>query len=227
LPVPDWGPTPPDLTELDKDHGFAVAAYAVSKRVGVATAANLVFVAGARFADFFNFERYVEACTLIADDDPLEKDKGIVNMSFGLPFKFASDEVIALIWCKLPFASDDNGTIQWLTLTDKTGELMEIMAENLGIVFVLAGNYIDRNQDAYPDKCMRYIPGGLLVGAVDRYGVASPETPTNESPDVSAPGVNLPPPDIGEEELTGTSFGRSEIVLHHVLDLTLTFLSLL
>lgn len=79
---------------------------------------------------------------------------------------------------------------------------MGIMAEGLGTVFVLAGNYNDRDADAYPGKCVPDVPGGLLVGAVDRDGVASGQTPTNEDPDVSA---------MGEEEQTGTSFGKSGI----------------
>ena len=100
------------------------------------------------------------------------------------------------------------------------------MEEDLGIIFVLAGNYIDRDVEAYPDKCMPSLPGGLLVGAVDRKGVASGQTPNTEDPNVFAPGVGLPPPDVGEPEETGSSFGKPEIGLYRVLDGTLTLLLL-
>jgi hypothetical protein len=76
-----------------------------------------VFVPGARDAEFFNFERYVEACTMVADDRSVGPNKGVVNMSFGLSFGFASDAAIAWIWCKSPSAPDDNETNEWLTLT--------------------------------------------------------------------------------------------------------------
>ena len=92
------------------DHGFAVAAYAVSERVGVATKANLVFVRGATDVDFFDFERYVEATMLIADDTRVGIDEGVVNLSFGVSMHFASDVFIAWIWCKLLSPSDDNET---------------------------------------------------------------------------------------------------------------------
>jgi hypothetical protein len=103
------------------------------------------------------------------------------------------------------------------------------MQEVLGIVFVLAGNYKDRPANAVPDMCMRHVRGGLMIGAVDRWGYPIEATPDGEDPDAFAPGFGLPIPTVegGGREQSGTSFGNSTIGLHHVLDTMLTFLLLL
>jgi hypothetical protein len=110
-----------------------------------------------------------------------------------------------------------------------TGEVMLKMQQVLGIVFVLAGNYKDRPADAVPDMCMRNLNGGLLIGAVDRWGKLIDATPDGGDSDAFAPGFGLPIPTVegGGREQSGTSFGTSTIGLHHVLDTMLTFLSLL
>jgi hypothetical protein len=114
-------------------------------------------------------------------------------------------------------------------LTGTTGEVMEKMQDVLGIVFVLAGNYKDRAADAVPDACMRNLKGGLLIGAVDRWGKLIGATPGWEDSDAFAPGFELPYPTVegDDRKPSGMSFGKSTIGLHHVLDTMLTFLSLL
>lgn len=104
---------------------------------------------------------------------------------------------------------------------------MVTMERELGTAFVLAGNYADRAAQAYPDLCMPYLEGGLVIGAVDRSGLEIPDTPTSEDSNAFAPGKGLPVSsgDEGREQ-TGTSYGKSEMVpgLCHVLDTTLTCL---
>ena len=168
----------------------------------------------------------MEATLLIADDSAIGRDKGVVNMSFGAHLDWASDAIIALIWCKLPSTTDDNETNELLTLTGETGELMAKMEEKFGTIFVIAGNYHDR-KIGYPDLCMPWLPGGLLVGAVDRKGLKSDQTPAGEAHTVFAPGVDLPPPDVGEDENYGSSFGKSESGLVVSSNMMLTFLSFL
>lgn len=99
---------------------------------------------------------------------------------------------------------------------------MRKMESDLGIMFILAGNYDGRDPASFPDRCMPYLNGGLLVGAVDRHGIAMDLTPGAEDPDLFAPGVDLPYPQGDTVPQTGTSYGKSEIGLYHFLGTTLT-----
>lgn len=171
----------------------------------------------------------MEAFLLVADDGAAGNDEGVVNMSFGLPAYNDDENYMAGTWCKLLFvhASPAFEGNKQLTLTGKTGELLVKMENDLGIVFVLAGNYDDRDPDAFPDKCMQYLNGGILTGAVDRHGIALELTPGAEDPDVFAPGVDLPSPEGDPIPQTGTSYGECEIVLYHFRGMTLTFVLLI
>ena len=111
---------------------------------------------------------------------------------------------------------------QQLTLTGDIGELMKKMEDDLGIVFVLAGKYANRNPDAFPDKCVPHLNGGILTGAVDGWGIALDLTPGAEDLDIFAPGVDLPWPVGDTVPQTGTSYGESEAVHYHSLVPTLT-----
>jgi hypothetical protein len=103
------------------------------------------------------------------------------------------------------------------------------METNLGISFVLAGNYEGRAEDSYPDLCMPNLKAGYLVGAVDKKGRLLAITPAREETDTFAPGIDLPyPPGDEPRARTGTSFGKSNTGLYHILILTaLTGVSLL
>jgi hypothetical protein len=103
------------------------------------------------------------------------------------------------------------------------------METNLGISFVLAGNYEGRAEDSYPDLCMSRLQGGYLVGAVDRKGRLLDTTNAREETNTFAPGIDLPyPPEDEPRARTGTSFGKSNLGLCHILTLTvLTGVSLI
>lgn len=92
------------------------------------------------------------------------------------------------------------------------------METDLGIAFVLAGNYEGRPTDSYPDLCMPKLEAGYLVGAVDIKGVLLDVSAEAEDPDTFAPGINLPyPPNDEDRPRTGTSFGKSNKCLYHIL----------
>jgi hypothetical protein len=92
------------------------------------------------------------------------------------------------------------------------------MERDLGISFVLAGNYEGRAEDSYPDLCMPNLQAGYLVGAVDGYGRLLDITPAREETDTFAPGIGLPyPPEDEPRPRTGTSFGKSNTGLYHIL----------
>jgi hypothetical protein len=99
-----------------------------------------------------------------------------------------------------------------LISTCKTGELMARMEEDLGLIFVLAGQYDrDTGDFSYPDECMVDLNGGLIVGAVDRWGYPTDDTPDSDDLDIFAPGEGLPSPGgNAEAPKLGTSYGKSE-----------------
>ena len=94
-----WGPAIPAGTFADLDHGYMVASYAVGHEVGIAVNARLAFARGGDIGGTLMFERTVEAFLLIADD-PIDKDTGVVNLSFGLALGNALDRSMAVVWCK-------------------------------------------------------------------------------------------------------------------------------
>ncbi|KAI9146948.1 oviduct-specific glycoprotein [Paramyrothecium foliicola] len=180
IDTPDWGMNQDQPNFDDWDHGKLVGFYAAGIEGGVAPNAKLVFVRNGINGGPLKYEKCVEALMLIADD--AASTDSIVNLSFGLAWYEAGHQQIADDWCTI----------------------MKMMEDRLGIVFILAGNYDDREAQSYPDFCMRNLDGGLLVGAVDKQGAISDDTPLKEDPDVFAPGMNLPYPDGMEE--TGTSY---------------------
>ena len=99
-----------------------------------------------------------------------------------------------------------------LISTCKTGELMARMEQELGLLFVLAGQYNrDTGDYSYPDECMENLEGGFIVGAVDRWGDPIEDTPDPDDLDVFAPGEGLPSPGgDAEPPQLGTSYGKSE-----------------
>ena len=99
------------------------------------------------------------------------------------------------------------------------------MERDLGTFFVLAGNYKDRAADAYPDGCMQYLQGGLLIGAVDRNGEPIEDTPGWEDSDAFAPGSGLPYPTGEEDRLQlGTSYGKVTMSIRSFCNAMLTLL---
>ena len=99
------------------------------------------------------------------------------------------------------------------------------MERDLGTFFVLAGNYKDRAADAYPDGCMQYLQGGLLIGAVDRNGEPIDDTPGWEDSDAFAPGSGLPYPTGEEDRLQlGTSYGKVTMSIRSFCNAMLTLL---
>ncbi|KAI6777446.1 hypothetical protein HG530_001391 [Fusarium avenaceum] len=188
LPTTQWGTPQTEAVHSDSDHGFFVGAYAVGTHVGFAANANLAFVRGGLNGGNLVFERFVEGFMLIADDAGsarVGRNKGVVNMSFGASVRAAAHADMAVVWC----------------------ELMVKMEADLGIAFVLAGNYEDRPTDSYPDLCMPNLKAGYLVGAVDINGVLLDVSAEAEDPDTFAPGIHLPyPPEDEPRPRTGTSF---------------------
>ena len=231
-PPATWGPPLTDPGFTDSEHGFYVASYAVGDTVGVAANAKVAFVRGGIHENNVPFERFVEAFLAVADDKEAGDDKGVVNMSFGIPPTTADQNQMAWIWCKLLFLhaslmlEESVFLNQQLTLTGDVGEVMKKMEDDLGIVFVLAGNYQGRSGAAFPDRCMPYLYGGILTGAADRKGIAMDLTPGAEDPDVFAPGVDLPYPEGDTVHQTGTSYGEPEAILYRSLVTTLTCLPL-
>jgi hypothetical protein len=107
LPVDNWGPDPADAPFDALDHGYFVANYAVGQEVGVASNANLVFVRTGQYGGAVTFEKYVEAFMLVADDNSVGNNEGVVNLSFGLSKSLAPNEDITKVWCKLFFVQVD------------------------------------------------------------------------------------------------------------------------
>ena len=99
--------------------------------------------------------------------------------------------------------------------------LMQKMEEELGIAFVIAGNYKDRPANSHPDLCLPNLSGAILVGATDIDGnMATDNAPYQDIGDW-APGVKLIVPEPGRLQdyplyVDGTSMGMCSFVTIHL-----------
>jgi hypothetical protein len=90
----------PEPDQDDKDHAFQVASYAVGKTVGVARAAQLVFVP-ISWERVLVAERMIESLILIANDQNGKmNNKAVVNLSYGFEVELGNHIGLWVIYGK-------------------------------------------------------------------------------------------------------------------------------
>ncbi|KAM0631198.1 hypothetical protein ACHAPW_005869 [Verticillium nonalfalfae] len=135
------------------------------------------------------------------------QDTTIVNMSFGIPMKYAEPHFWTIMRKPLtrPAKVREVGRT---FLTSMTGQLMVLMEAKYGTVFVAAsgnaepdpadgplvdpGVFIDAN--SMPYEAMPYVPGMMVVGASNREGYRRKLSMVGTNVEFWAPGEQLPYP---------------------------------
>ncbi|KAF5024578.1 hypothetical protein F66182_3341 [Fusarium sp. NRRL 66182] len=141
FPDPMWNlPQPP---EDHKAHGYLVTSYAVGHAMGIARASNLVFIQFT-MAGGFNAERAIENLLMIANDQKGQKNKAVVNMSYGAQLMTANHHALWTIHAML----------------------MKQMEDKYGIVFVAAAGNDPSTPFNEPQRSMKSLKAPFVIGAV-------------------------------------------------------------
>ncbi|RGP68664.1 oviduct-specific glyco [Fusarium sporotrichioides] len=168
LPDPIWQLN--DSPYEDKAHGYLVSSYAVGHSMGIARAANLVFIPFYMTGAFVG-ERAIEVLLIIANhQNGKMNNKAVVNMSYGNRFNATNHQAL------------------WVT----HGMLLRLIEEKYGTVFVCAaGNYPDRPFHE-PQRSMQTLKAKFIIGAVDGYSKRADFNVFDEMITHWGPGVQLP-----------------------------------
>lgn len=206
-------------------HGYFVASYGVGKSVGVARNAKLVWVPLMLSGSTTPRGKLIEALLLIADDATKKpKNSVVVNMSFGKPLVLQKGQfdIFDRRTSTSAIQPQPQPTSPFYFILHRheltlVVRVMEMMEEQLGVVFVAAGGNVPTEVNSMPAYAARYLKGMLAIGASTQDGVrASFSAWVTKDVDwfVYAPGDLLPsPPDgiaTGDIE-KGTSFGKHPV----------------
>lgn len=179
---------PNDVTEMRR-HGTVVSAMVGGVASGIARQASLVVVpTKLEVEEDWPVEIFLASLVAISQDIVKEKkpqDTTIVNMSFGIPMRYAEPHL-------------------WTIMR----QLMVLMEAKYGTVFVAAsgnaepdpadgplvdpGVFIDAN--SMPYEAMPYVPGMMVVGASNREGYRRKLSMVGTNVEFWAPGERLPYP---------------------------------
>ncbi|KAG7102489.1 Chitotriosidase-1 like protein [Verticillium longisporum] len=179
---------PDDVTEMRR-HGTVISAMVGGVASAIARQASLVVVpTKLEVEEDWPLEIFLASLVAISQDIVKEKkpqDTTIVNMSFGIPMKYAEPHF-------------------WTIMR----QLMVLMEAKYGTVFVAAsgnaepdpadgplvdpGVFIDAN--SMPYEAMPYVPGMMVVGASNREGYRRKLSMVGKNVEFWAPGEQLPYP---------------------------------
>ncbi|KAM0566340.1 hypothetical protein ACHAP9_007423 [Verticillium nonalfalfae] len=223
---------PDDVTEMRR-HGTVISAMVGGVASGIARQASLVVVpTKLEVEEDWPLEIFLASLVAISQDIVKEKksqDTTIVNMSFGIPMKYAEPHFWTIMRKPLtrPAKVREVGRT---FLTSMTGQLMVLMEAKYGTVFVAAsgnaepdpadgplvdpGVFIDAN--SMPYEAMPYVPGMMVVGASNREGYRRKLSMVGTNVEFWAPGEQLPYP-LGvsnRRQINGGSPGKYD-TFHH------------
>ncbi|PNH59394.1 hypothetical protein VD0002_g8164 [Verticillium dahliae] len=213
---------PNDVTEMRR-HGTVVSAMVGGVASGIARQASLVVVpTKLEVEEDWPVEIFLASLVAISQDIVKEKkpqDTTIVNMSFGIPMRYAEPHL-------------------WTIMR----QLMVLMEAKYGTVFVAAsgnaepdpadgplvdpGVFIDAN--SMPYEAMPYVPGMMVVGASNREGYRRKLSMVGTNVEFWAPGERLPYP-LGvsnQRQINGGSPGKCDIFYHSFENLQDFFVAL-